>query len=164
MAEEIWTGIEIGPFDNSKLDDVMAALKSITDEYEYGYENRPEVRKDDDGVRIVMTFGHVNYGASNMFEPLGRVASLMDLEVPYALHDDGKPGVGVGSDFSWHPSYGEFVKHRERNIDSELVLSERRFKMIGPVSDEDLGKAVRAYFAEPGSQDATDGWPIWKQD
>ena len=160
MAEEIWTGLEIGPFEQSKLDDVMEGVKSII--VEYGSENDPEVSSLEDGTYVTLLLGHQNYGASNMFGQPGRINELMEIEVPYALYDDGKSGVGLGSDFSWHPSYGEFVKHRERNIDSELTLSLSRMKLMGPVSNEELGKAVRAYFSTPGHPEAAEGWAIWK--
>lgn len=162
MAEEIWTGLEIGPFEQSKFDDVMEVVKSII--IEYGSENDPEVASRDDGTYVTLLLGHQNYGAGNMFAHPGRIEELMEIEVPYALYDDGKSGVGLGSDYSWHPSYGEFVKHRERNIDSELTLSLSRMKLMGPVSNEELGKAVRAYFSEPGDPEAADGWAIWEDD
>lgn len=71
---------------------------------------------------------------------------------------------GFESTTAWHPSYGEFVKHRERNDDSEIVLPESRLKLIPPCSTDELGRAVKAYFAEPGSPDADAGWPLWEKD
>ena len=164
MADSFWTNLLVGPYDQSKHDQVKAAIEQIADEWQYeGFD--PETTHSDDGqVSVKLEIGHVKDGAGRMFSPEGSISSLIELGVPYVLYDEGHWGQRPGVDYSWHPEYGDTIRIGERNTQGDKVLPSHALSILSPRSNEELGKAVRAYFAEAGSEATKAGWSIWEED
>lgn len=163
MAEVIATVLEVGPFKKEQSAKVNEILEELGGDFEPVFD--PDRSSSEDGEYLTLDLGGVNYGVWGLTEPApGRIDPLIRAGIPYILHDFGKDGVGSGTDASWHPNYGDEVKFRQRDTEGRLVLSEEAIGRIGPSSNEELGQAVRGYFATPGSPVATAGWDVWKYD
>ena len=151
----------MGPFKEQQKEAVLNTIRKLTTDFEPEFE--PEFSEAGNEVCLTVDFGAVNYGTFYMAEG-GRIEGLIELKVPYVLRDDGNQGFRTGQNFSWHPEYGDVVRYREEDGFGNVALTAAGVARLGPMSNEEFGKGVRAYFAIPGSKEASAGWPVWDDD
>lgn len=157
MGEEMYVEMIVGPFSNERQDDIKQLLEDAIPE---GYETIEFVDNENGTGQFKIQVGNHNYGAADLYEPQGHIEELMEAKVPYVLMDGGRNGVRGGADFSWHPSYGETVRVRDRDTMGSLVLEEADVRRLKTLSDTEFGRAIRGFFAAPGTPAAIEGWSL----